>query len=101
MINGVCVISVPVKLVATVNQGIVFIIFQIGVASSGRGGGFVVKGMVNELEANRIFLGGDAAHILQEHKNTGIQDMINLCWKLALVIQGRASARHLRRVHQD
>ena len=27
--------------------------------------------------------------------NTGIQDMINLSWKLALVIRGRASARLL------
>jgi 2-polyprenyl-6-methoxyphenol hydroxylase-like FAD-dependent oxidoreductase len=51
--------------------------------------------MVNQLEANHIFLGGDAAHIHSpagaQGMNTGIQDMINLGWKLALVIQGRAS----------
>jgi hypothetical protein len=55
--------------------------------------------MVNQLEATRIFLGGDAAHIHSpagaQGMNTGIQDMINLCWKLALVIQGRASAKLL------
>ena len=52
--------------------------------------------MVNQLDANRIFLGGDVAHIHSpagaQGMNTGIQDMINLGWKLALVIQGRASA---------
>jgi 2-polyprenyl-6-methoxyphenol hydroxylase-like FAD-dependent oxidoreductase len=51
--------------------------------------------MVNQLQANRIFLGGDTAHIHSpaggQGMNTGIQDMINLGWKLALVIQGRAS----------
>jgi 2-polyprenyl-6-methoxyphenol hydroxylase-like FAD-dependent oxidoreductase len=38
-----------------------------------------------------LFLGGDAAHIHSpagaQRMNTGIQDMINLGWKLALVIQ--------------
>jgi 2-polyprenyl-6-methoxyphenol hydroxylase-like FAD-dependent oxidoreductase len=52
--------------------------------------------MVNQLQANHIFLGGDAAHIHSpagaQGMNTGIQDMINLGWKLALAIQGRASA---------
>jgi 2-polyprenyl-6-methoxyphenol hydroxylase-like FAD-dependent oxidoreductase len=52
--------------------------------------------MVNQLQANHIFLGGDSAHIHSpagaQGMNTGIQDMINLGWKLALVIQGRASA---------
>jgi 2-polyprenyl-6-methoxyphenol hydroxylase-like FAD-dependent oxidoreductase len=56
----------------------------------------ITSHMVNRLQANRIFLGGDSAHIHSpagaQGMNTGIQDMINLCWKLALVIQGRASA---------
>jgi 2-polyprenyl-6-methoxyphenol hydroxylase-like FAD-dependent oxidoreductase len=61
--------------------------------------------MVNELEANRIFLGGDAAHIHSpagaQGMNTGIQDMINLGWKLALVIQGRASATLLETYEEE
>ena len=46
------------------------------------------------LRVGDVFLGGDAAHIHSpaggQGMNTGIQDMINLCWKLALVLQGRA-----------
>ena len=55
--------------------------------------------MVEQLQEQRIFLGGDAAHIHSpagaQGMNTGIQDMINLCWKLALVIKGQGSARLL------
>jgi 2-polyprenyl-6-methoxyphenol hydroxylase-like FAD-dependent oxidoreductase len=51
--------------------------------------------MVDQFQTKRIFLGGDASHIHSpaagQGMNTGIQDMINLCWKLAFVIQGRAS----------
>ena len=40
-------------------------------------------------------LGGDAAHIHSpagaQGMNTGIQDMINLAWKLALVLKGQAA----------
>ncbi|MCW6507745.1 FAD-dependent monooxygenase [Lichenifustis flavocetrariae] len=50
--------------------------------------------MVSRVKAGRIFLGGDAAHIHSpagaQGMNTGIQDMINLCWKLALVLKGQA-----------
>jgi len=45
------------------------------------------------LRVGRVFLGGDAAHIHSpaggQGMNTGIQDMVNLCWKLALVLKGR------------
>ncbi len=43
----------------------------------------------------RCFLLGDAAHIHSpvgaQGMNTGLQDAYNLAWKLALVVQGRAS----------
>ncbi len=45
--------------------------------------------------AGRTFLAGDAAHIYSpvggQGLNSGVQDAHNLAWKLALVIQGRAS----------
>jgi 2-polyprenyl-6-methoxyphenol hydroxylase-like FAD-dependent oxidoreductase len=50
--------------------------------------------MVRRVRVGRVFLGGDAAHIHSpaggQGMNTGIQDMLNLAWKLALVIQGQA-----------
>jgi hypothetical protein len=50
--------------------------------------------MVEHLRVGRLLLGGDAAHIHSpaagQGMNTGIQDMINLSWKLALVMQGQA-----------
>jgi 2-polyprenyl-6-methoxyphenol hydroxylase-like FAD-dependent oxidoreductase len=55
--------------------------------------------MVERLRVGRVFLGGDAAHIHSpagaQGMNTGIQDMINLCWKLAFVIHGKADAKLL------
>lgn len=45
--------------------------------------------------AGRIFLAGDAAHEMPPTggfgMNTGIQDVQNLCWKLATVLQGKAA----------
>jgi 2-polyprenyl-6-methoxyphenol hydroxylase-like FAD-dependent oxidoreductase len=50
--------------------------------------------MVNRLQVGRVFLGGDAAHIHSpagaQGMNTGMQDMINLCWKLAMVMKRQA-----------
>ncbi len=50
---------------------------------------------VPALRAGRVFLGGDAAHVHSpaggQGMNTGIQDMINLSWKLALVHRGQAA----------
>lgn len=50
--------------------------------------------MVHVLKTGCVFLGGDSAHIHSpaggQGMNTGIQDMINLCWKLAFVIKGMA-----------
>jgi 2-polyprenyl-6-methoxyphenol hydroxylase-like FAD-dependent oxidoreductase len=46
------------------------------------------------LRSGRVFFGGDAAHVHSpaggQGMNAGIQDMINLCWKLAMVHRGRA-----------
>ena len=46
--------------------------------------------------SGRAFLAGDAAHIHSpagaQGMNTGIQDSVNLGWKLALVIRGQAPA---------
>jgi 2-polyprenyl-6-methoxyphenol hydroxylase-like FAD-dependent oxidoreductase len=50
--------------------------------------------MIHQLRLNRIFLGGDSAHIHSpagaQGMNTGIQDMIDLSWKLAMVLKGEA-----------
>ena len=55
--------------------------------------------MIETLRAGRIFLGGDSSHIHSpagaQGMNTGIQDMINLTWKLALVIKGEATSKLL------
>lgn len=51
--------------------------------------------MIKKLRAGRIFLGGDSAHIHSpagaQGMNTGIQDMIDLAWKMALVIKRQAA----------
>ncbi|MFG1422870.1 FAD-dependent monooxygenase [Roseixanthobacter liquoris] len=51
---------------------------------------------VDNYRSGRVFLAGDAAHIHSpaggQGMNTGMQDAINLAWKLALVIRGIASA---------
>jgi hypothetical protein len=61
--------------------------------------------MVDRLRVGRVFLGGDSAHIHSpagaQGMNTGIQDMINLSWKLALVIQGKADPRLLDTYNDD
>ena len=52
--------------------------------------------MVSRLRVGRFLLGGDAAHIHSpagaQGMNTGMQDMINLGWKLARVVRGEAPA---------
>lgn len=50
--------------------------------------------LVPDYRVGRVFLAGDAAHLHSpiggQGMNTGIQDAVNLAWKLALVVQGRA-----------
>jgi 2-polyprenyl-6-methoxyphenol hydroxylase-like FAD-dependent oxidoreductase len=54
---------------------------------------------VPQYRVGRVFLAGDAAHCHSpaggQGMNTGIQDAANLGWKLAAVLQGRASDRLL------
>ncbi|MCV7279052.1 FAD-dependent monooxygenase [Mycolicibacterium flavescens] len=49
---------------------------------------------MTSLRHGRVFFGGDAAHVHSpaggQGMNAGIQDMINLAWKLAMVLDGRA-----------
>jgi 2-polyprenyl-6-methoxyphenol hydroxylase-like FAD-dependent oxidoreductase len=51
--------------------------------------------VVSAMQAGRIFLAGDAAHVMTPYggkgANTGVQDVHNLIWKLAMVLQGQAS----------
>ena len=53
----------------------------------------------------RVFLAGDAAHEMPPTggfgMNTGLQDVQNLCWKLALVLQGQAAAGLLDTYHDE
>jgi 2-polyprenyl-6-methoxyphenol hydroxylase-like FAD-dependent oxidoreductase len=46
------------------------------------------------MQAGRVFLAGDAAHVVPPNGgyggNTGVQDALNLAWKLALVLKGEA-----------
>jgi hypothetical protein len=55
--------------------------------------------VASRFRAGRAFLLGDAAHIHSpvgaQGMNTGIGDAVNLAWKLAEVIQGRASEKLL------
>ena len=65
---------------------------------------------VADYRAERVFLAGDAAHIHSpaggQGMNTGMQDAINLAWKLALVCRGLANPEPLlwklqRRAQRD
>ena len=53
----------------------------------------------------RIFLAGDAAHEMPPTggfgMNTGVQDVHNLCWKLALVLQDKAADSLLQTYHDE
>ncbi|MES2163619.1 MAG: FAD-dependent monooxygenase [Pseudomonadota bacterium] len=52
--------------------------------------------VASQFRSGRCFLGGDAAHIHSpaggQGMNTGIGDAVNLAWKLAQVLQGRADS---------
>ncbi|MFD1677956.1 FAD-dependent oxidoreductase [Alicyclobacillus fodiniaquatilis] len=52
-------------------------------------------GVTDQFQVGRIFLAGDAAHVMPPTGgyggNTGIQDVHNLAWKLALVYRGEAA----------
>jgi 3-(3-hydroxy-phenyl)propionate hydroxylase len=55
--------------------------------------------------AGRVLIAGDAAHIHAPHGgqglNTGVQDAVNLGWKLAQVVHGTSSERLLDTYHAE
>jgi 2-polyprenyl-6-methoxyphenol hydroxylase-like FAD-dependent oxidoreductase len=57
---------------------------------------------VNKFSEGRCFLAGDSAHIHTpagaQGMNTGIQDVYNLAWKIAMVLGGKADARSSRAI---
>ena len=61
--------------------------------------------MANTLIVGRLLIGGGAAHVHSpagvQGLNTGIQDMINLGWKLAFVMQGKAEPALLHTYEED
>jgi 2-polyprenyl-6-methoxyphenol hydroxylase-like FAD-dependent oxidoreductase len=61
--------------------------------------------VAGQFRQGRIFLLGDAAHIHSpvggQGMNTGIGDAVNLAWKLAAVLQGRAHASVLDSYEQE
>ena len=61
--------------------------------------------MVKTMRVGRIFLAGDAAHIHSpagaQGMNTGIQDAMNLGWKIAFVMRGIAPEKLLDTYEQD
>ena len=61
--------------------------------------------VAQQYRAGRVFLVGDAAHIVPPTggfgANTGIQDAHNLAWKLAAVVQGQAGPALLDTYHDE
>ena len=52
-------------------------------------------------QAGRILLAGDAAHVFAVSLNTGLLDAVNLGWKLAAQVQGRAPDGVLESYHAE
>jgi len=52
-------------------------------------------------QAGRILLAGDAAHVFAVSLNTGLIDAVNLGWKLAAQVQGRAPDGLLESYHAE
>ncbi|WP_109527415.1 FAD-dependent monooxygenase [Nocardia aurea] len=61
--------------------------------------------LVDRMRVGRVFLAGDAAHVVSPFGarggNTGIQDAENLGWKLHQVLEGRADASILDSYHVE
>lgn len=64
-----------------------------------------VEQTATSFQDNRVFLIGDAAHLMPPTggfgSNTGIQDAHNLAWKLAAVIHKQAHPRLLQTYHDE
>ena len=58
-----------------------------------------------EFQRGRVFLAGDAAHVVPPNGgfggNTGVQDAHNLAWKLAMVLKGEAGPKLLNTYHTE
>ncbi len=52
-------------------------------------------------QAGRILLAGDAAHVFAVSLNTGLIDAVNLGWKLAAKVQGRAPDGLMESYHAE
>lgn len=56
-------------------------------------------------DTGRVLLAGDAAHVVTPNGgfggNTGIQDVHNLAWKLALVLKGEAGSALVSRTYEE
>ena len=61
--------------------------------------------IADRLQDGRLFLLGDAAHVMPpfggQGMNTGARDAANLCWKLAAVLHGQASPAVLLSYDQE
>ncbi len=61
--------------------------------------------LVSAMQCGRVFLAGDAAHVHSpvggQGMNMGIQDALNLAWKLAMVLQGIATPELLKSYHLE
>jgi 2-polyprenyl-6-methoxyphenol hydroxylase-like FAD-dependent oxidoreductase len=56
-----------------------------------------VSDVARHFQIGRVFIAGDAAHVMPPNGgfggNTGIADAHNLAWKLALVLGGQAGSQ--------
>jgi hypothetical protein len=64
-----------------------------------------VSDIARRYQAGRVFIAGDAAHVMPPNGgfggNTGIHDVHNLAWKLALVLKGLAAPALLATYEQE
>jgi 3-(3-hydroxy-phenyl)propionate hydroxylase len=62
-------------------------------------------GLAARFSQGRVFLLGDAAHLMPpfggQGMNSGLRDAHNLCWKISLVLQGQASPQLLKTYHEE
>jgi 3-(3-hydroxy-phenyl)propionate hydroxylase len=61
--------------------------------------------IASRFSKGRVFLLGDAAHLMPpfggQGLNSGLRDAHNLCWKIALVLQGWAEPHLLKTYHEE